>query len=83
MTQLNLFQTERPVPEPRPSNPAFIRKHLIYELNKAREAIRVPWAAAEAQAWVTRFPKLAEVLPADEAEELTTAFAAELARLGI
>jgi len=76
--QLNLFEPERATPEHRPSNPAFVRKHLMHELNKARAAERLPWSQAEAETWAERFPRLAKTLPPEEGDALALAFAADL-----
>jgi hypothetical protein len=81
MSQLNLFKPERAVPEPRPSNPAFVRKHLNRVLNLARAAERMPWNPSEAENWAELFPRLTQSLPPDEGQALREAFAAELARL--
>ena len=82
MSQLNLFQPERQAPEPRPSNPALVRKHLNRLLRLARAAERMPWGPAETRTWTELFPKLAQSLPPEEGQALRDAFAAELARLG-
>ncbi len=81
MSQLNLFKAERHEIAPRPSNPEFVRKHLLRLLNLARAAERLPWSPAEARSWAELFPKLTESLPADEGQALREAFSAELARL--
>lgn len=82
MSQLNLFSSERPVAEPRPSNPDFVRKHLLRLLRLARAAERMPWSPSETDKWRSLFPQLAETLPIDEGRELRDAFEAELVRLG-
>jgi hypothetical protein len=81
MSQLDLFQAERQAPQPRPSSPAFVRKHLNRLLNVARAAERMPWSAAEAENWAKLFPRLSQSLPSEEGEALRVAFAAELGRL--
>jgi len=81
MTQLNLFEAERPVPAPAPSNPAFVRKHLVRLLNLARAAHWLPWPIEEADDWGERFPRLAALLPPEEGEPMAAEFAAQLARL--
>lgn len=81
MVQLNLFEAERPIPPPTPSNPAFVRKHLVRLLNIAREARWMPWPKPDAESWEVRFPRLAALLPPEEGEPMARAFAAELARL--
>jgi hypothetical protein len=81
MSQLNLFEPERAIPEPRPSNPAFIRKNLNRVLNIARAAEIMPWNAADEAHWESFFPKLASLLPQEEGAALDLAFKNELARL--
>lgn len=81
MSQMNLFQAERPVAEPRPSNPDFVRRHLNRLLRTARGAERMPWSPSEAESWRALFPQLAEALPPEERQELNEAFESELDRL--
>jgi len=81
MSQLNLFQSPRAEPTPRPVNPDFVRKHLHRLLNLARAAERLPWNPAEAQSWAELFPQLTQSLPPEEGAMLREAFAAELERL--
>ncbi|MFZ0267718.1 hypothetical protein [Caulobacter sp.] len=82
MSQLNLFQGERPSSERRPPDLDFIRKHLGKALRTAQAAERMPWPPSVAQGWRDRFPKLAADLPAEEAAVLIEAFRRELDRLG-
>jgi hypothetical protein len=81
MHQLNLFESERPVPAARPPNIPYVRKHLNRVLAIARTAQIMPWSAANQRHWESFFPKLAELLPKEEGAALCEAFAAELDRL--
>lgn len=81
MSQLNLFQGERPSSERRPPDLDFIRKHLGKALRTAQAAQRMPWPPSVAQGWEDRFPKLAADLPTEEAAVLIEAFRGELDRL--
>ncbi|MBA3446315.1 MAG: hypothetical protein H0T56_01660 [Pseudaminobacter sp.] len=81
MSQLSLFDSQKPLAEKRPPNPDFIRKHLNRLLRLARNAEILPWSEAEAKDWERRFPELALLLPAEEGEALRAAFAAEMHRL--
>lgn len=81
MSQLNLFTPAQPVVERRPTDPAFARKHLNRLLREAKAAERMPWSPPDTRQWRTLFPQLAQVLPAEEAQELCAAFEAELSRL--
>ena len=81
MNQIPLFHSERAEPERRPPDLAYIRKSLNRLLRLAREAQIMPWSKGEAESWEKLFPELAAALPAEEAEELTTEFRTELARL--
>lgn len=80
MNQLNLFK-ERVAPVARPSDPAFVRKHLNRLLNLVRTAERMPWGPAEAESWAKLVPELSKSLPAEEADVVCKAFAAEIERL--
>jgi hypothetical protein len=81
MQQLNLFEAERPVAPPRPTNVAYVRKHLNRVLATVRAAQIMPWNPTDQRHWETFFPKLAGLLPAEEGVALRTAFNAEIARL--
>jgi hypothetical protein len=81
MNQLPLFRSERPAPNDRPPDLAYIRKSLNWLLRTARDAQIMPWSGPEAQSREKLFFELAALLPADEAETLTSAFKSELARL--
>ena len=82
MSQLHLFRAKASMPESRPSDPVFIRKHLMRILRLVAAADFMPWPPAEAQSWIERFPKLARGnLPAEEADGLVEMFECEIARL--
>lgn len=82
MNQLKLFRSERPEPLPgRTPDLAYIRKSLVRLLRIAREAQIMPWSEVETDSWEKQFPQLAASLPDEEAAELTSEFATELARL--
>ena len=81
MSQLPLFRPERSEAEQRPLDVAHIRKSLNRLLRVAREAQIMPWSDGETESWEKLFPELAALLPAEEAEELTSQFKRELARL--
>jgi len=79
MSQLHLFRPRRSVPESRPLDPAFIRKHLARVLRLVASAQFMPWQPGEARSWIERFPKLAQNLPAEETAELVEMFDREIA----
>jgi hypothetical protein len=82
MSQLHLFRAKPSAPESLPSDPVFIRKHLMRILRFVTAADFMPWPPAEARSWIERFPKLARNnLPAEEADELIQMFECEIARL--
>ena len=82
MNQLHLFRAKPSVPESLPSDPAFIRKHLIRILRLVTAAEFMPWPPTDARSWIERFPKLAENnLPAEEAAGMVETFEREIARL--
>jgi len=82
MNQLHLFRAGSSVPESLPSDPAFIRKHLIRILRLVTAAEFMPWPPTDARVWIERFPKLAENnLPAEEAAGLVETFEREIVRL--
>jgi hypothetical protein len=81
MSQLPLFRPKQAEPERRPPDLAYIRKSLNRLLRLAREAEIMPWSEGETESWERLFPELAASLPAQEAEELTSEFRTELARL--
>lgn len=81
MSQLPLFPPPRAERVQRAPDLAYIRKSLNRLLRLAREAQIMPWSEAETESWERRFPELAALLPADEAETLKAEFVDELARL--
>ena len=81
MSQLPLFSRPRAEPAQRPPDLAYIRKSLDRLLRLVREAQIMPWSESETRSWERLFPELADSLPAEEAEELTSEFSTELARL--
>jgi hypothetical protein len=81
MNQLPLFRPKSDNPERRPPDVAYIRKSLNRLLRLARDAEIMPWSEIETESWEKLFPQLAASLPAEEAEELTSEFKSELARL--
>ena len=81
MNQFPLFRPRHAEPEQRPPDLAYIRKSLTRLLRLARDAQIMPWSKAETESWEKLFPELAASLPAEEAEELTSEFRTELARL--
>ena len=82
MSQLHLFRAKPSIPASLPSDPIFIRKHLMRILRLVTAADFMPWPSAEARLWIGRFPKLARNnLPADEANELVELFECEISRL--
>jgi hypothetical protein len=81
MSQLPLFRPEPVEPAQRAPDLAYIRKSLSRLLRVAREAQIMPWSKADTESWEKLFPELAALLPAEEAETLTSEFRSELARL--
>ena len=81
MSHLPLFRPERSEPVRRPPDLTYVRKSLNRLLRLAREAQIMPWSTSETESWERLFPELAASLPAEEAQELTAEFRAELARL--
>jgi hypothetical protein len=81
MNQLPLFRREHSEPQPRPSDPAYVRKSLNRILRVARGAQIMPWSRGETETWERLFPELAASLPAEEAAELIAEFKTELGRL--
>ncbi len=63
-------------------DPEVIRRRLNALLDRARQARSMPWSPRDARMWQTVFPNMANWLPVDEAEQLRSAFAAEMKRLG-
>ena len=82
MSQLSLFNSQKPAPEKRPPNLPFIRKHLNRVLRLMRDAEQMPWSEPETQSWERQFPKLAEAAARRTKENCCgQLFAAELERL--
>jgi hypothetical protein len=81
MSQLNLFEAEKPIPAPAPPNPDFIRKHLNRVLRILHDAQTIPWRTSEMESWSKRFPILAADLPPEEGQALVDEFEAQLQRL--
>jgi hypothetical protein len=86
--QGDLFDRDEPdeVIENRPTpvyraDPDVVRAKLLQILAEAREAQEMPWAPERVRYYRTVFPQMSNWLPADEAAQLRSAFAAELARL--
>src|SRR5205823_5733135 len=59
MSQLPLFRSERNEPQPRSSDPVYVRKSLNRLLRVAREAQIMPWSEGEMESWEKLFPELA------------------------
>ena len=78
-SQLDMFGAEA-LPAYRP-DPDKVRARLHLILNEARAARTLPWEPTRLSLYRTIFPPMANWLPAEEADELRAAFAAELARL--
>lgn len=81
MNELPLFRHNRPEPERRPPDLAYIRKSLNSVLRTLRDARIMPWDDGETASREKQFPLLAAFLPAEEAETMTSEFKSELARL--
>lgn len=60
---------------------ATVRSEVNKVLEKARIARELPWTAKEVAFWKTVFPQMTNWLPADEAEQLRSAFMEEICRL--
>jgi hypothetical protein len=81
MSQLDLFKPKaEPLPQRQPDL-AYIRKSLNSHLRMARDAQILPWSEGETESLEKFFPQLAALLPAEEAEAMTSEFKSELARL--
>lgn len=83
LQQFSLFgEGEGRMPAPAPSDHAArAREKLNALLTLARRSQTMPWASRDALMWETVFPKMANWLPQDEADELRAAFAQEIERL--
>lgn len=82
MRQPDLFAAPPRSTERAPPNLSFIRKSLGARLRLLRAAEIVPWSDYETSQQVIHFPRLAALLPAEEAQEAIDAFFRELDRLG-
>jgi hypothetical protein len=60
---------------------ATVRAEVNKVLEKARLAKDMPWTAKEVAFWKTVFPQMTNWLPAEEAEQLRSAFTDEVSRL--
>ena len=63
------------------ADPEAVRKKLLAALAELRAAEALPWDARRAQYWRVVFPQMTNWLPAEEAAQLRSAFAAEMQRL--
>jgi len=81
MTQLHLFQPRVEALPGRQPDLVYIRKSLNRLLRMAQEAHIMPWSVSETESLERLFSQLAASLPADEAQNLTSEFESELARL--
>jgi len=88
--QLDLFKTEDEAVEvdedqrPRKyyyADPDKVRVDLHKILAEARAAQTMPWDSYYVRFYCTVFPQMTNWLPADEAAQLRSAFATEMARL--
>jgi hypothetical protein len=86
--QGDLFDRDEPddLDEDRPTpvygaDPDEVRAELHEILAEARGAQEMPWEPERARLYRTIFPQMTNWLPDDEAAQLRSAFAAELARL--
>jgi hypothetical protein len=81
MSQLSLF--DPPPAPPKPKSPDFraIRTDLLGALRRAAHANKMPWSAEAARKWEEDFPRLAELLPDGEGQELLGYFREQMERL--
>ena len=85
-TQTDLFGTRADLIGPAPPRSyapslATVRAEVNKVLEKARIAKEMPWTAKEVAFWKTVFPQMTNWLPAEEAEQLRSAFMEEICRL--
>jgi hypothetical protein len=78
-TQADLFGP--PPPKSYAPSLATVRAEVNKVLEKARIAKEMPWTAKEVAFWKTVFPQMSNWLPAEEAEQLRSAFMEEICRL--
>jgi hypothetical protein len=74
------FDEDRPTPV-YSADPDDVRAELHQILAEARAAQEMPWDPERVRLYRTIFPQMTNWLPDDEATQLRSAFAAELARL--
>jgi hypothetical protein len=79
--QSDLFAGEPAQPRKVMDFQAEARKRLLKVLEEARAAASLPWSERDVRKWEILFPKMAEWLPGDEADQLCFEFAQELERL--
>lgn len=84
--QIDLFGTQTDLlgsPPTQSYTPSLarVRAEISKVLEKARIAKEMPWTAKEVAFWKTVFPQMTNWLPAEEAEELRSAFLEEICRL--
>lgn len=82
----DLFATQSDLLGPPPKQSyapslATVRAEVNKVLEKARIAREMPWTAKEVAFWKTVFPQMTNWLPAEEAEQLRSAFMEEICRL--
>ena len=85
-SQPDLFGTQVDLLGPPPKQSytpslATVRAEVNKVLEKARIAREMPWTAKEVAFWKTVFPQMTNWLPAEEAEQLRSAFMEEICRL--
>jgi len=85
-SQPDLFATQCDLLGPPPKQSytpslATVRSEVNKVLEKARIAREMPWTAKEVAFWKTVFPQMTNWLPAEEAEQLRSAFMEEICRL--
>ena len=85
-SQPDLFGTQADLLGPPPKQSytpslATVRAEVNKVLEKARIAREMPWTAKEVAFWKTVFPQMTNWLPAEEAEQLRSAFMEEICRL--
>ena len=82
MSQLDLFaRLSPPAPSIHTPDPENIRQRLTRILDELRAAAAMPWDGSRERMYRNIFPQMTNWLPADEAQILRSAFAAELNRL--
>lgn len=79
--QPSLFDPPPKPPSERVVNVELIRKHLLYDLRRVRNAVRMPWHDSKARYWEREIPALAKLLPPEEGEVIATEFLSHMKRL--